>query len=75
MPNDNEKEVVRPVAGSEVTSPVEASQAGSEGLTGKRPYKAPELRSLGKVAELTFAGSGSVTDNVGALKRSGGSSH
>jgi hypothetical protein len=72
MPNENGKEVACPAPGSEAALPVEASQAGSDGVTGRLPYKAPQVRSLGKVAELTFAGTGSVSDHVGVLKQTGG---
>ena len=33
-------------------------QAASDGASTKRPYRTPELRELGSVAELTYGGSG-----------------
>jgi hypothetical protein len=72
MPNENGEEVVRQAATSLVEGSQDGCQASTGALTSKRPYKAPELRSLGKVAELTFNGSGSVTDHVGGLKQSAG---
>jgi hypothetical protein len=49
-------------------SPTPASEAlgspvGASG--GKRPYAPPQLRSLGKVAELTFGPHGTTLDGVG----------
>jgi hypothetical protein len=43
----------------------QAGEAGCAPSTTKRPYSRPTLRSLGKVAEITFGPGGSVSDGGG----------
>jgi hypothetical protein len=57
----DKREPTSPVPGSPTRSP-SAPPAPS---APRRPYAAPQLRYLGKVAELTFSGPGSQPDGGG----------
>ncbi len=71
MPNEtHERDVSQASAtGGDGASP-EAKHAGEmpAGVSTRRPYNPPRLRSLGKVAELTFGHGASATDGPGTKK-------